>query len=241
MLAGELSTLLLEINEMPEKNNMNDCGCCAGLGAETPVAISNRAGLSAIAYRAGTHAQFKASMLAGLSSASAPALRALRTREDDDFSIALLDAWAMVADTLTFYQERVANESYLRTATERLSLIELARLIGYQLRPGVAAGVYLAFAVEDAPGSPGRATIDVGVKAQSVPREGEQAQTFETVEKIEARAAWNEIKPRLTKPQTLSTDMPTVFISGTNADLHAGDGLLIVTAKADGSGTEEKF
>jgi predicted phage baseplate assembly protein len=215
--------------------NINDCGCCAGLGAETPVAINNRAGLSAIAYRAGTHAQFKGSMLAALSSSSAPALRALQTREDDDFSIALLDAWATVADVLTFYQERVANESYLRTATERFSLIELARLIGYQARPGVAASVYLAFTVEDAPGSPGRATIDIGVKAQSVPGEGEQAQTFETVEKIEARAAWNAIKPRLTVPQTLSTGMSTIIFKGTNTSLQAGDGLLIVAGKAGGS------
>jgi predicted phage baseplate assembly protein len=221
--------------------NLNDCGCCAGIAAETPVAINNRAGLSAIAYRAGAHAQFKASMLAALSSASAPALRALQTREDDDFSIALLDAWATVADVLTFYQERVANESYLRTATERLSLIELARLIGYQLRPGVAAGVYLAFAVEDAPGSPGRATIDVGVKAQSVPGEGELAQTFETIEEIEARSAWNAIKPRLTAPQTLSTDMSTIIFKGAGADLRAGDGLLIVVAKADGGGFDKAF
>src|SRR4029453_13435593 len=130
---------------------LNDCGCCAGLSVETPVAINNRAGLAAIAYRAGVQTQFKASMLAALS--SVPALAALQTRENDDFSIALLDAWATVADVLTFYQERIANESYLRTATERLSLIELARLIGYQLRPAVAASAYLAFTVEDAPGA----------------------------------------------------------------------------------------
>ena len=30
---------------------------------------------------------------------------------DDDFAIALLDAWATVADVLTFYQERIANEA----------------------------------------------------------------------------------------------------------------------------------
>ena len=43
---------------------------------------------------------------------------------------------------LTFYQERIANEAYLRTATERVSLLELARLIDYELRPGVAASTY---------------------------------------------------------------------------------------------------
>ena len=134
----------------------------------------------------------------------------------------MLDAWATVADVLTFYQERIANESYLRTATERLSVLELARLIGYELRPGVAASTYLAFTLEEAPGALGqalslgndgaeshpnrrlRSRLHRGTKVQSIPGPGEQAQTFETVEQIEARAEWNAIKPRLTQPQVLS-------------------------------------
>ena len=114
------------------------CGCCQGLTAFTPVKLSNRQGLTAIAYRVGTQPLFKRSMLAAVSSSAHSALRQLGTRDDDDFSIALLDAWAALADVLTFYQERIASESYLRTATERFSLLQLARLIGYELRPGVA-------------------------------------------------------------------------------------------------------
>src|SRR5262245_61283861 len=232
--------------------DINDCGCCAGLGPETPVAINNRDGLSAIAYRAGTHAQFKASMLAALSSSSAPALRALQTRDDDDFSIALLDAWATVADVLTFYQERIANESYLRTATERLSTLELARLIGYELRPGVAANTYLAFTLEDAPGAFGQAfnlsniargapeapppiTIDAGAKAQSVPGPGEQPATFETVEAIEARAEWNALRPRLAQPQQLSANMGSIVFQGAAINLRPGDKLLITIKPSSGS------
>ena len=71
-----------------------------------------------------------------------------------------------LGDVLTFYQERIANESYLRTATERLSVLELARLIDYQLRPGVAASTYLAFTLEDAPGALGQA-LSLGTTAQS--------------------------------------------------------------------------
>ena len=56
----------------------------------------------------------------------------------------------MVADVLTFYQERLANESFLRTASERRSILELARLIGYELHPGVAASGFLAFTLDDA-------------------------------------------------------------------------------------------
>src|SRR5215211_3785188 len=93
------------------------CGCCAGTRVETPAEVTNRPGLGAVGYRVGTHSQFKRSMLAKLSDSKRPALLSLRTRDDDDFTVALIDAWAVVADVLTFYQERIANESYLRTAT----------------------------------------------------------------------------------------------------------------------------
>src|ERR671939_400729 len=127
---------------------LNDCGCCEGISSETPQQVANRPGLSAIAYRVGDHARFKETLLARLTISNQPALRSLTTRDDDDFSIALLDAWATVADVLTFYQERIANESYLRTATERRSMLELAREIGYELNPGVAAETVLTFTIE---------------------------------------------------------------------------------------------
>ena len=105
------------------------CGCCSGVGVETPQKEMNLPGLPAIRYRVGTWATFRESMLARLSSADYPALAYIKTRDTDDFSIALLDASAVVFDILTFYQERLANESYLRTATQLRSLTELARLI----------------------------------------------------------------------------------------------------------------
>ncbi|HSB10217.1 MAG TPA: putative baseplate assembly protein [Blastocatellia bacterium] len=227
--------------------NLNDCGCCEGISAETPARIDNRPGLGAVVYRAGTHAQFKDTMLARLSASGQAALGRLTTRDDDDFTIALLDAWATIGDVLTFYQERLANEAYLRTATERFSVLELARLIDYQLRPGVAASTYLAFALEDAPGTLGQAlsigttaqtsseplppiVIDVGTKVQSVPAPGEQAQTFETVEQIDARAEWNALKPRLVQPQQLSKNMGSAVFQGTATNLKPGDKLLIDAA-----------
>src|SRR3712207_4698584 len=127
-------------------------------------------------------------MLARLSSSREGALRAFRTRDDEDFTIALLDAWATVADLVTFYQERIANESYLRTATERRSVLELARTIGYELSPGVAAGVLLAFTVEDAAGTSGTAAVAAGTRVNSLPGPGELPQVFETVEPLDARA-----------------------------------------------------
>src|SRR5262249_44984485 len=121
------------------------CGCCEGVGPETPLPITNRPALPAVAYRVGTHATFKASMLAALSDPDLIGLVGLHTRNDADFSIALLDAWAVTADILSFYQERIANESYLRTAFDQRSVFELARLVGYRPSPGVAASAFLAF------------------------------------------------------------------------------------------------
>ena len=219
---------------------LNDCGCCAGIGVETPLGIYNRPGLSAIAYRVGNYASVRKSLLARLSDSDWPVLRQLRTRDNDDFTIALLDAWAVTSDVLTFYQERIANESYLRTATERLSILEQSRLLGYQLAPGLAASTYLAFTMETTPGalelSPKPVQLTIGTRAQSVPGPDEQPQSFETIEAIEARVEWNAILPQLTETQTLAWDMKQLWLEGVNLTLSVGDVLLII---ADAAGTKQ--
>jgi hypothetical protein len=219
----------------------DECGCCEGLEVGTPVEVYNRPGLSAIAYRIGTHARFKRSMLARLSDSRLPALRDLNTRDDDDFTVALLDAWATVADVLTFYSERIANESYLRTATERVSLLHLARLIGYELKPGVAASAHLAFELEDAPGSPDAASIGKGTQVQSLPGQDEFPQTFETVEKIEARPEWNRLRPRQAEAKKPDADDTEVYLKGVTTGLLPGDGLLLVGTEREGAAGSENW
>jgi predicted phage baseplate assembly protein len=201
------------------------CGCCSGPEILTPLATANRSGLSALTYRAGTWATFLQTMQARLSSQDYPELAGLQTRDSADPSIALLDAWAILGDVLTFYQERIANEGYLRTATERFSVLELARLLGYQLRPGVAASVYLAFTIDQ---NAAPVTIPAGTGANSVPGPGEQMQTFETSDPLAARAGWNALKPRPTQPQTADTIAKSgLYLSGTSTGLKADDPLLV--------------
>jgi predicted phage baseplate assembly protein len=229
------------MNEQTGTSHTDLCGCCEGLAASTPVEVYNRPGLAAIAYRVGTHALFKESMLARLSASDLPALRGLNTRDDDDFAVALADAWAMVADVLTFYEERIANESYLRTATERGSLLELARLIGYEPRPGVAASAYLAFELESVPGSPLSATIDAGTKVQSLPGQDELPQTFETGEKIEARPEWNALRPRQTEPKLPGMEDTAVYLQGLSTGLSPGDALLFVGSEREAEAGSERW
>ena len=138
------------------------CGCCAGLGIETPQLITNRPALSSIAYRVGTYSTFNASMLAALSDPAFPSLALLRTRDSSDFSVALIDSWALALDILTFYQERFANEAFLRTAVDPRSVFELAHLVGYVPSPGVSASAVLAFTLSSATGSPDNVLIPAG-------------------------------------------------------------------------------
>jgi hypothetical protein len=211
------------------------CGACRGFRDSTPLRTPNRPGLRRVRYRVGDHARFKASELTALSRARHPALRGLTTRSDDDFGIALLDAFAVLADVFTFYQERIANESYLRTADERLSIGYLARLIGYELRPGSAANVSLAFQMMEAPGVPRRAPgvvqkllLEVGTRVQSTPGPGEKPQTFETVEELELRPEWNAIAAATRLDQPLSAGMKQLILQGASLGLRQGDGLLLV-------------
>jgi hypothetical protein len=220
---------------------MNDCNCCQGLTVQTPAGVTNRPGLSAIAYRVGTQSLFKQSMLAALSDITRPALQGLKTRDDDDFSIALLDAAATMADVLTFYQERIANESYLRMATERRSLLELGRLIGYELRPGVAAGTLLAFTMDESPGAPLTTTVDVGTKVQSVPGPNEKPQTFETIEKIETRVEWNALKPQMTQVFVPQFGDTHVYLKGTATNLKPGDAILLAGSEREADAGSERW
>ena len=193
----------------------------------TPLEIANRPGLSAISYRAGTHAAFRQTMLSRLA-----ASEGLHIHEESDFTVGLVDAFASMAEVLTFYQERIANQSYLRTATERRSLLELARLIDYSPRPGVAASVHLAFTLEDAQGAPEHAAqtimIPRGLRVQSMPGPGQQPQVFQTFDEIEARPEWNALRPLRRQPQPVSAAMLGASLSGAAAEVAPGDSLLIV-------------
>ncbi len=230
------------------------CGCCEGTEALTPLPTRNRPGLPELSYRVGTHATFLETMKARLSNLclgnendcrqgkGAYPLAKLTSREADDFSIALLDACATVADVLTFYQERIINEGYLRTATERFSVRELARLVGYQPRPGVSSSVYLAYTLDD--NLKEEIILSKGARSQSIPGSDEMPQTFETSEDLKARTQWNILRPRLTQPQTKASikagdgENQRIYLKGISNNLKPNDSLLI---DFDGNGEANKF
>jgi hypothetical protein len=213
---------------------MGCTSCFQNPVATVPVAIDNRPGLSAIAYRIGTFTSFRQSMLDQI--AGTPELAALSTRLSDDYSITVLELWSAVADVLTFYQERIANEAYLRTATLRDSVLRLVRLIDYQLQPGLAPTALLAFTLE----AGAAATIPTGLRVQSVPAGNASPQKYETIESIAADARFNSLAI-LPAPESIVPLRPgstsELFAPGADltafaASLAPGDRLVAYTPSA---------
>jgi hypothetical protein len=176
-------------------------------------------------------------MLAALSAPVNAALVPLRTRDDSDFTIALLDAFAVTADVLSFYNERIANEAYLRTAVDQRSVFELARLVGYRPSPGVAASAFIAFTLNDAPGSPDNVLIKAGTRVQSIPGPGQSPAVFETSTDVTATIAGNAIPAQTTLPWALSKGDTSATFRGTALKVNPGDGLLFVDSALHSSVT----
>lgn len=197
----------------------------------------NPTGQSTISYRIAEHGRFLARMRARISRQAVPPndptatrhpLATLTTRAEDEPLLALMDAWACTLDVLSFYQERIANEGFVRTAQERRSVLELARAIGYELRPGVAANTRLAFTLLDTNKSPQQVTLSSGLQVLSVPGPGEQPQTFETVESVLARPQWNAMRPVQRERPPLQRGDQVLYLDGLDTGLRRGDKLLVV-------------
>ena len=184
----------------PPLAELDTCGCCEPRSDATPARVWNRPGLSHISYRIGTYSSFRQAMVEDVR--RQPQLLDLTTRADDDYGIALFDLWAYVADILTFYQERIANECYLRTSLLRDSVTKLAALLGYRPAAGVAAIAELTFALERGK----ELTIPAGLRVQSVPGPEEKPQKFETSQPLAARAAVNRL--RALPPTQTITPLP---------------------------------
>lgn len=219
--------------------NDGDGSCCTDAGAP---ARENPPGLSELVTRVEQPALLRR-MLEALPSArvepmlGAPLpdpepLKKLTTRSSDDGTIALIDAWACVCDVLGFYGERILNEGYLATAREPRSLLELARGLGYEPSPGVAATTLLAFTVD--PNAPnGSVDVPIGLLIGSIPAQGAAPQTFETVESITALSAWNELSAANTRRQHLVNGASVIWLEGTSTRLVKGDAIALIGQEVD--------
>ena len=230
------------------ETHLDGCGCCES--GQTELSVYNRPGQPSLDYRLATHARFLHRMKARLHSQAIPdganegatPLEGLTGRSaENDPGVALLDAAATVADVLAFYQERIANEGFLGTATERRSVMEMARAVGYELSPGVAASTYLAFTVVDTETMPDTESVPAGTQVMSIPPKGELPQTFETSEEMTARVGLNALTPQLTSSQGLGEGTTSLYLKGINTRLGPGDLLLVVGEERENDTASDRW
>lgn len=67
------------------------------------------------------------------------------SRSPQDFGIVLIELFATMGDILSYYADRVANEAFLPTATQRDSVLKLAAGLNYRPRGTAAATAVVTF------------------------------------------------------------------------------------------------
>lgn len=124
----------------------NDCNPLIKDGFLFPRRPANRPALEQFDYRIGEYPDMVEAMIRQID--REVALSSWTHRGADDPAIALIEGVAILGDILSFYQERYANEAFLRTADWRESISDLVRLLGYRMAPGLGGRGTIAFEVK---------------------------------------------------------------------------------------------
>jgi hypothetical protein len=121
----------------------SDFDCNAPLPCEPAVSPKPR-----IDYLAKDYAGFRRLMLDRLSLLTP----GWTERSAADLGITVVELLAFAADTLSYRQDVVANEAYLNTARQRVSVRRHARLVDYTLHEGCNARAFVHFSVKPGAG-----------------------------------------------------------------------------------------
>jgi hypothetical protein len=199
---------------------------CPCAQAQDPQVVSNPPGLPQISYRVDDFTGFRRALLRNL-----PHEQSIGPWRPapGDLGLQVLEWWAYLADVLTFYDERIANESYLRTAQRPGNLANLVALLGYQPAPAIAAtGSVAALRTEGSTADP--LVIPAGMRLSSVATPGIPSQTFE----VGAAASFTgpSSVPVTLPPDTtlqLANGTPSgVLLAGPVSGIEVGDRLVLV-------------
>lgn len=147
-----------------------------------------------------------------------------RASGSDDLGLMLLEMWAYVCDALTFYDEAIANESYIRTGQLRPDIRRLVALLGYRPRPAVGSTVQLA-ALAD-----GRVPVKlpVGTAFRSGAFDGNPPQVFELHQEFTIHPLTNKWKILSPHPGVVQQSNPSQLTIAPTYDIKAGSLLLVL-------------
>ncbi|WP_375494015.1 hypothetical protein [uncultured Nostoc sp.] len=228
---------------------MNNLPICPCEGITHPQVIFNPPGQTTISYRIGDYTTFREALLLPLKDINGEIqeqeLFNWHPSAKGDLALQMVEWWAYLADILTFYNERIANQAYLQTADLPESLQRLISGIGYRPRPGISAQGSVAALMSD-PTKP--FTLPQGFQIQSKPGPGKQPQIFELdvdtlIQFPDAIAADPIANPGLLQETTVllqgtNSLLPSVLLQGTVSNVKAGDNLLLLHNAWSGSTNE---
>ena len=181
--------------------------------------------MPSIAYRAGDFGSFRLAMLlpSQLDPAAEADLAGWRPTAGTDLALQVVDWWAYVAEVLTFYTERIANESYLGTAVLPESVRRLVSLLGYRPRPGIGATATLGVIAA----GPGPVTLPAGFQVSSKAAPGVPAQIFELAQPVTITAPTSVPAPPAETAKAQPTGGPPANTPPGTADPPAHSGLIV--------------
>ena len=200
-----------------------------------PRPVENPSGLTEIAYRVGDYTTFRRALLQ--SRPGETELTQWVPGGAGDLATQMMEWWAYLADILTFYNERIANESYMQTAAFPETLNRVIRTIGYRPRPGIAA----AGTVGALPMSATPFTLPAGFQIASKPGPGKSPQVFElsvqtTITPVTVAPVQPPPVEDLTQPTASGgTMLGPLLLKGVVTKAKPGDELLLLKKGWDGS------
>jgi hypothetical protein len=154
---------------------------------------------------------------------------AWQERSEADLGIMFMEVLSAVADELSYLQDRVAAESALLTATQRRSLVSMARLVDYEPTPTLSASTIIQCQVLGTTVPAGSLISAVSPNSVKVPYEigtGLADTTQYTVSPL-----WNSIQPYWfdDNQRCLSCQATGMYLLGQGFDFPDGLPLLLQT------------
>ncbi|MEO8597311.1 MAG: hypothetical protein ABI759_28590 [Candidatus Solibacter sp.] len=154
-------------------------------------------------------------------------------RSEADFGVMMMEALSAIGDDLSYIQDRVAAESALETATQRRSLVRMARLVDYEPAPATSARVMLQLEMANPSLVPAGTLVSAaGPDATSI--FFEIGEGLDDATKYPADSLWNQLKPYFfdDSVRCLKAGSTTMWIEGHGFGLQPDQLLLVETEAA---------
>lgn len=170
------------------------------------------------------------SFVAALSAFSAQNYPNWQERSEADFGMVMMEALATVADEFSYLQDRVAAEAAINMATQRRSLVSLARLVDYEPAPVQSAITTLLLTVA-------ASSLPAGIPISAAGADG-QAIVFETgtgladTTMYQVSPAWNYPIPAYwwdDSARCLPAGATAIWVQGNTQNFQVGMQILVQT------------